>query len=217
MTQSQLWSAPLQKNGNRILIMKRTRTRIRGSWFNEIVFTVLWILQSQARIPGTHSRCWEYCLLTQMSPSLGLSLAEESLCLIPGDSLCSVTCLCIRSRSLALTWGILYGPFQLQSFPWDWLKPFLHLLLPQSFSPFSLQVMVSRTLPRKSFVHTSPHRSLFWGWGGWLTICGYRTQVALSHEQIWLTFLPRSPGVFFCHTTLVLISTEKFYVQSFST
>lgn len=197
MTQSQLWSTLLQKNWNRILIMKRTRARARGSWFNEIVLAVLWTLWTQALTPGTHSRCWEYRLLTQMSPSLGLSLAEESLCLVPGDSLCSVTCLCIRSLSLALTWGVLYRLFQLQSFPWDWLKPLMLLLLPQSFSPFSLQVMVSRTLPRKSVVYTSPHRSLFWGWGGWLTICGYRTQVAPSHEQTWLTFLPRWPGVVF--------------------
>ena len=43
--------------------------------------------QIQALIPGTHSRRWEYLLLTQLSPSLGLSLAEENLCLLLGDCL----------------------------------------------------------------------------------------------------------------------------------
>lgn len=59
--------------------------------------------RTQAFIPGTHSRCWEYRLLTQLSPSPVLPLAEERLYLLPGDGPYPVAYLCIVSGPLALT------------------------------------------------------------------------------------------------------------------
>lgn len=46
------------KNWNRILIIKRTRARIRGSWFNEIVLAMLWTGSSASPLMGPGSHFW---------------------------------------------------------------------------------------------------------------------------------------------------------------